>query len=74
MVVFYKLEIMKDLLTVSEAAAELKIGVRRVHVLISEKRLPAEKLGAYYVIKRKDLELVKDRPNGRPSKKQGNTK
>lgn len=62
------MEIMKDLLTVAEAAKELNIGVRRVHVLINEKRLPAEKLGAYYVIKRKDLDLVKDRPNGRPAK------
>lgn len=59
---------MKDLLTVSEAAKELNIGVRRVHVLISEKRLPAEKFGSYYLIKRVDLDLVKDRPIGRPKK------
>jgi len=59
---------MKDLLTVSEAAKELNIGVRRVHVLISENRLPAEKFGSYYLIKRADLGLVKERPVGRPKK------
>jgi len=65
---------MKDLLTVSEAAKELKIGVRRVHVLITEGRLPAEKLGSYYVIKRADLDLVRDRPTGRPPKVKAETK
>lgn len=59
---------MKDLLTVAEAAKELNIGVRRVHVLITSERLPAEKLGSYYVIKRADLDLVRDRPTGRPPK------
>lgn len=60
---------MKDLLTVSETAKELSVSVRRVHQFIEEKRLPAEKLGSYYVIKRQDLELIKDRPKtGRPPK------
>ena len=58
---------MKDLLTVAETAEELKISVRRVHQLIEEKRLPAEKLGSYYVIKRTDLILVEERKRtGRP--------
>ena len=61
---------MRDLLTVSETARELNISARRVHQLIEGKRLPAEKLGAYYVIKRADLALVKDRPTGRPPKKE----
>lgn len=60
---------MKDLLTVSEAASELGVSVRRVHQFIQEKRLPAEKLGSYYVIKQEDLELIRERKRtGRPPK------
>lgn len=62
---------MKDLLTVSEAAEELEVSARRIHQLIQESRLPAEKLGSYYVIKRADLSLVKERKRtGRPPKNQ----
>lgn len=57
-----------DLLTVKDVAEKLEISVWRVHQLIREKRLPAEKLGSQYVIKEKDLQLVKDRPIGRPPK------
>lgn len=60
---------MNDLLTVSEAAKELNISARRIHQFIEDKRLPAEKLGAYYVIKRADLDLIKDRQVGRPKNK-----
>ena len=59
---------MKDLLTVSEAANELGLSPRRVHDFINEGRLPAEKFGSYYLIKRADLELVKNRTTGRPKK------
>lgn len=59
---------MKDLLTVVEAAKELNLSRRRVQDLISTKRLPAEKLGSYYVIKRSDLKLVENRTVGRPPK------
>ena len=60
---------MEDLLTVSEAAKELEVSPRRVHQLIEEKRLPANKLGSYYVIKRADLSLVSERKRtGRPPK------
>lgn len=59
---------MKDLISVSEAAKELNLSPRRIHDFISEGRLPAEKFGAYYLIKRVDLDLVKDRPVGRPKK------
>lgn len=55
-----------ELLTVKEVAEKLKISVWRVHQLIKEDRLPAEKLGFQYVIKESDLELVKDRKVGRP--------
>lgn len=60
---------MKDLLTVAEAAEELGLSVYRIHDFIRSKRLPAEKLGAYYVIKREDLKLVENRTVGRPPKK-----
>lgn len=60
---------MKDLLTVVEAANELKLSRRRVQDLITSGRLPAEKLGSYYVIKREDLKLVENRTVGRPPKK-----
>lgn len=59
---------MEDLLTVAEAAKELNISPRRVHALIDDGRLPAEKLGSYYVIKKADLELVRTRKPGRPPK------
>jgi excisionase family DNA binding protein len=59
---------MEDFLTVSEAAKELNISARRVHQLIKDERLPAQKLGSYFVIKRADLALVKERPLGRPKK------
>jgi excisionase family DNA binding protein len=59
---------MYNLVTVLEAAKELGVSTRRVHALIEAKRLPAKKLGSYYVIKKKDLDLVRERNVGRPSK------
>lgn len=61
-----------ELLTVQAAAKRLGISVPRVHQLIREKRLPAEKLGSQYVIQEKDLLLVEDRPTGRPPKRTKN--
>ena len=55
-------------LTVKQAASELGISVPRVHQLIQEERLPAEKLGRDWIIESSDLEKVKDRPTGRPAK------
>jgi len=57
-----------ELLTVKEVAKELEITVWRVHQLIKGNRLPAEKLGSQYVVKKQDLELVKNRTPGRPKK------
>ena len=57
-----------NLLSVKQAAEVLGVNRQRVQQLIESERLPAEKVGAYYVIKEKDLELVKDRKNGRPAK------
>lgn len=57
-----------NLLTTKEAAERLGITVARIHALIRDERLPAEKLGRDYVIKEKDLKLVADRKPGRPPK------
>ena len=57
-----------NLLTTKEAAERLGITVARIHALIRDERLPAEKLGRDYVIKEKDLKLVADRKPGRPRK------
>jgi excisionase family DNA binding protein len=59
-----------ELLTVQDVAKRLGISVPRVHQLIREKRLPAQKLGSQYVIQESDLQFVKDRPTGRPPKQQ----
>lgn len=58
-----------EYITVKDASERLKISVRRVHQLIKAKRLPAEKLGSQYVIKKSDLKLVAIRVPGRPAKK-----
>ena len=55
-------------MTVKQAAGELGISVPRVHQLIQEERLPAEKLGRDWIIESSDLKKVKDRPTGRPKK------
>lgn len=56
-------------LTTKEAADRLGVTVGRVHQLIREDRLPAEKKGRDYLIVEKDLAKVKDRKSGRPPKK-----
>ena len=57
------------LLSVRDVADKLGVTVWRVHQLIKDGRLPAEKLGSQYVIKEKDLGLVSNRTPGRPPKK-----
>jgi excisionase family DNA binding protein len=57
-----------EFLTTLEAAARLGVSRRRVIALIEAGRLPATKFGKAYMIKEKDLELVKDRKVGRPKK------
>jgi excisionase family DNA binding protein len=57
------------ILTTAEAAERLTVSVGRVHQLISEGRLPAQKLGRDYAIKEADLRRVADRKPGRPSKR-----
>ena len=56
------------LLSVLEAATKLNISRWRINQLISNGRLPAQKVGRAYVIKETDLELVKERTPGRPPK------
>jgi len=52
-----------------DAAARLKISVRRVQELIKAERLPAKMIGGVYLIDDKDLALVKNRKPGRPKTK-----
>jgi excisionase family DNA binding protein len=56
------------LLTTKQAAERLGVSIGRVHQLINEGRLPAEKLGRDYVIREEDLKLVEGRKVGRPPK------
>lgn len=58
-------------LTTAEAAAKLGKSVRHIQWLITEGRLPAERVGRDYLIKEGDLKLVADLKRGRPSKKAG---
>lgn len=59
---------MKNLISSKEAAEKLGISLRRVQALITNGRLPAQKIGNSYVVNEKDLELVKERTPGRPKK------
>lgn len=56
------------LLSTKEAAGVLGITVQRVHALIKESRLPAQKIGRDYIIDASNLKLVEDRKPGRPPK------
>jgi excisionase family DNA binding protein len=62
-----KADLSRDLLTTQEAAKELKISDARVRQLIYANRLPAHKFGTVHIIKREDLESIKNRKNGRPA-------
>jgi len=56
------------LISVIEAAEQLGVSRVRVNQLISKGRLPALKIGRSFVVRESDLELVRDRPPGRPAK------
>ena len=56
------------LLSVFEAATKLNISRWRINQLITDGRLPAQKVGRAFVINESDLELVKERKPGRPAK------
>jgi excisionase family DNA binding protein len=55
-----------SMLTTAQAAQKLGISSRRVLALIQAERLPAEPFGPTYMIREKDLALVKNRKPGRP--------
>jgi len=55
-------------LTTKEAAEILEVSEGRIRQLVAEGRLPAVKVGQTNLVKKSDLELVKDRKTGRPPK------
>lgn len=57
-----------ELLTTSQAAAELGITDSRVRQLILEGKLPAQRFGRSHMIKRSDLKRVEIGKIGRPPK------
>lgn len=57
-----------SLLSVKEAAEKLGVNRQRVQALITQGRLPAQKIGNSYVIRNCDLLLVAERRTGRPPK------
>jgi excisionase family DNA binding protein len=54
------------LLTTTDVAEILGVTPRRVLALITAGRLPAERIGRDFLIKEKDIELVRVRKVGRP--------
>ena len=57
-----------NLLTTKEEADRLGATLPRVHALIKDERLPAQKMGRDYFIREEDLKLVAERKPGRPPK------
>ena len=64
---------MNSLIGTKEAAARLKISVRRVQALIASGKLPAERIGNSFAIKEADLVLLNGRKNGRTTKQRERT-
>ena len=58
----------EKLLSVKESAEILGVNRQRIQALISQGRLPAQKIGNSYVIKESDLPLIAQRKTGRPPK------
>jgi excisionase family DNA binding protein len=54
-----------DLLTTAEAGVELGITSTRVTMLIWDGRLKATRFGKSWMIRRADLDPVRDRPHGK---------
>lgn len=57
-----------NLLSVKDAAEVLHLSEQRIKQLIYDQRLKAEKVGNQWIILESDLDAVKDRSTGRPSK------
>jgi excisionase family DNA binding protein len=60
-------------LTTTEAAEKLGKTVRHIQWLITEERLPAERVGRDYLIREEDLKLVEGLKRGRPPKAKAGT-
>jgi len=59
---------MTNFLTTSEAGQVLGVNRSRVLQFILNGRLPAQRFGWQWMIKKQDLEKLKDRKPGRPKK------
>lgn len=57
---------MSSLLTVQDVAKELNVSDSRVRQLLLAGRLKGRKAGRDWRIHPKDIDAVRDRPNGRP--------
>lgn len=57
-----------NLITTKEAAEKLGVSMRRITALIQKGRLPSTQIGREHLIKKSDLELVRERKTGRPTK------
>ncbi len=57
---------MMALITTNQAAEKLGVHVTRIHQLIKDERLPAQKIGRDWLVEERDLALVADRKPGRP--------
>jgi excisionase family DNA binding protein len=61
-------------LTTKQASEILGVSRRRVIALIEQGKLKADKFASVYTIAQKDLETVRNRKNGRPSKNETGSK
>jgi excisionase family DNA binding protein len=55
-------------LTTKDIADRLNVSEGRIRQLIANGRLPAIKVGNTNLVKESDIELVRERTNGRPPK------
>lgn len=59
----------RQMLTIRQIAEDLGVSVPRVHQLIKENRLKAEKVGRDWIVSNVALtDDVRNRPTGRPTK------
>jgi excisionase family DNA binding protein len=56
------------LISVAEAAKILGVTRARVNQFITDKRLPAQRIGRSFAIREEDLQLIQNRRTGRPPK------
>lgn len=60
----------EEMLTTAEASIELEVSDRRVRALITAGKLPAQKIGRDLLIRRQDLDAVRERRPGRPRREE----